>query len=359
MTAFLDRRKSIEAKLEEQHCDCLVVTALPNVHYLSGFTGSNAVLILHPGRKATLFTDPRYTVQAGQETDCAVKIVRGPLMARVAKVLNRNRSLRAGFERNRISFNSFSDLQESLGPQVTLQPVSALVETARMTKSAQEIESIRSSMHCASKALDRAIARWKPGMRESELAAEVEYLMRRNGADKPAFETIVASGPHSALPHAAPRLQTIENNRLLLIDMGAMLAGYASDMTRTFHVGKPSSASKHLYAAVLDSQLAAIDHVRAGVTGGSVDRIARQALRKHRLEELFVHSTGHGLGLEIHEAPRLGKKDKTVLEAGMVITIEPGAYRQGFGGVRIEDTVVVTQTGCEVLTHNTKDFVIL
>ena len=359
MTDVQQRRAAIEAQLAEHDCDAMVVTSLPNVRYLSGFTGSNGAVLLTPGKQPTLFTDPRYTIQAEQESDCKVKIAKGPLVVQLAKALRASRLKAAGFETGRISFSTFTELQNQVESKPKLVSLPPLVDRLRMKKSAQEIALIRASVQCNSKALIRALARFKPSMKESDLAAEIEYQMRRNGAEKPAFESIVASGKHSALPHASPRLQAIESNQLLLIDMGAMLAGYASDMTRTFHVGKPSSAAKKLYSAVLESQLAALDGVKPGATAGSVDRLARKTLEKHGLAELFVHSTGHGLGLEIHEAPRLGKKDRTVLEAGMVITIEPGAYRQGFGGVRIEDTVVVTETGCEVLTANSKELITL
>jgi Xaa-Pro aminopeptidase len=183
--------------------------------------------------------------------------------------------------------------------------------------------------------------------------------MRRLGAEKPSFETIVASGARSALPHAHPTGARLKLGQLLLIDMGAFVDGYASDMTRMLFLGRPGARVKRLYRAVLEAQLAAIDAVRPGVTTSHVDRQARHVLKKFGLDRAFVHSTGHGLGLEIHELPRIGRKDKTLLAAGMAITIEPGAYLEGFGGVRIEDTVVVTAGGCEVLTPTSKELRVL
>jgi Xaa-Pro aminopeptidase len=179
--------------------------------------------------------------------------------------------------------------------------------------------------------------------------------MRSLGAEKAAFETIVASGPRTALPHAQPTSNVLAVNQLLLVDMGALQSGYCSDMTRMLHLGTPSLKSRKLYRAVLEAQLAAIDSVREDVTAASVDQKARAVLKSHGFEKYFVHSTGHGLGLEIHEPPRLGKRDKTRLKAGMVVTIEPGAYIQGTGGVRIEDTVLVTANGCEILTPTSKE----
>jgi Xaa-Pro aminopeptidase len=203
-------------------------------------------------------------------------------------------------------------------------------------------------------ALEEALKRFKIGMRESDLAAEIDYRNRKLGAEGPSFDTIVAAGERSALPHARAGGTKIQPG-ILLIDMGAFREGYASDMTRMAHVGPPAPKYKRAYRAVLEAQLAAIDAVKPGVTTNTVDRAARSTLKRHNLAREFVHSTGHGLGLEIHEGPRIGRKDKTKLEAGMAITIEPGIYIEGWGGIRIEDTVLVTARGCEVLTPTTKE----
>ena len=183
--------------------------------------------------------------------------------------------------------------------------------------------------------------------------------MRKLGAERPAFDTIVASGARSACPHAEPSEKTIDNNELVLIDMGAQQRGYASDMTRMVSLGAPSRRVRRLYKAVLEAQLAGLDTVRAGISASAVDRGAREVLRQHGLAEQFSHSTGHGLGLEIHEEPRIGKTGKARLEKGMVITVEPGVYIEGFGGIRIEDTVLVTEDGCEVLTPTSKELLVI
>lgn len=224
-----------------------------------------------------------------------------------------------------------------------------------MRKSPQEIDWIRESVETNSRALRRAMKRFRAGMRESELAAEIDYQSRRAGAEMPAFETIVAAGLRSALPHARPTHARIETKSMLLIDMGAFQDGYASDMTRMVYLGSAPPKYRRAYRAVLEAQLAAIDTVKAGAKTSAVDKAARLVLQGHGLDRKFVHSTGHGLGLEIHEAPRLGRKDKTKLEAGMAITIEPGIYVEGWGGIRIEDTVLVTQNGCEILTPTGKE----
>jgi Xaa-Pro aminopeptidase len=236
----------------------------------------------------------------------------------------------------------------------SLEPVSGWIEELRMLKSAAELALIRRSVETNSRAFEQTIARVKPGTRERDLAAELEYRMRRLGAERPSFETIVAAGVRSALPHAQPTGGQLSSGDLVVVDMGAFQDGYASDMTRMLCVGNPSAKTKRMYRAVREAQLAAIDAVRPGVTTVSVDAAARRVLAGFGMDHLFIHSTGHGLGLEIHEPPRLGKRDRHRLKRGMAITIEPGAYIEGFGGVRIEDTVVVTETGCEILTPTPK-----
>jgi Xaa-Pro aminopeptidase len=253
-----------------------------------------------------------------------------------------------------MTFEDYQVLKDALPMRSSLEPVAGWVERQRMIKSAEEIATIRQSVQLNSKAFEEAIKRVRPGIRESDLAAEIDYRVRRNGAEASAFETIVAAGPRTALPHARPTLARVGRG-LLLVDMGAMLDGYASDMTRMLCLGRPNAQIRRMYNAVLEAQLAAVDAVRPGIEAQLVDRAARRVLAKYGLARAFVHSTGHGLGLAIHEPPRIGKKDKTPLEKGMAITIEPGVYIEGFGGIRIEDTVVVTENGCEVLTPTSKE----
>ena len=347
----------VAQQLPNLKLDALIVSALPNIRYLCGFSGSNGLLVLS-GNSATLFTDPRYTIRAAAESSAKVEIVRGSLFGAALKLIDKNRWKRIGFEANRIPYGSFIELEKSLPGKSSLHPVNGLVEEQRMVKTEIEIGLIRQSVLTNSAAFDTALKHLKPSMTENELAAELEYQMRLHGAEKAAFETIVAAGAHSALPHAQPSTEVLGANRLLLIDMGAMQAGYASDMTRMLHLGKPGAKARKLYKAVLEAQLAGIAAVKENTTAGAVDRSTRKVLKEYGYDEFFVHSTGHGLGLEIHEPPRIGKKDKTVLKAGMVITIEPGAYLEGFGGVRIEDTVLVTKTGCEVLTLTAKELIV-
>ena len=357
MTDLATRRKRVARELPEHKADALLVSGLPNIRYLCGFTGSNALLLI-TSAQAVLFTDPRYTIQAGEESgDCTVRIERGSLYEAVAKWIARKKLKRIAVERSRLTYGAYAELDEKLKLGSTLRATLGFVEKYRMVKSDAEIEAIRTSVITNSRAFAEATGSIRDGMTETDLAAELEYRMRRNGAERPSFETIVASGPRTALPHAQPT--TARLHGLLLVDMGCMQAGYASDMTRMLHLGKPGAKARKLYKAVLEAQKAGIAAVRAGVKAGDVDRAARRVLKAHGFEKEFVHSTGHGLGLEIHEPPRLGKRDGTYLQAGMVITIEPGAYIQDTGGVRIEDTVLVTESGCEILTPTPKELVVV
>jgi len=355
--AFQARREQLQKALPRMRAEAFLTTAPPNVRYLSGFTGSNGAVLVS-GERALLFTDPRYRTQSALESDCEVKIGKGPLVKEIAAQVKRLRLKSLAFESNRISFEEHAQLKEAL-PGLRLKGFAGAVETLRMVKSEDEIGTIRAAVQLNSMALEQALERFKPGMAEVDLAAEIEYQMRRLGADGTSFDTIVASGKRSALPHAHPTDHPIDLDQLLLVDMGADVAGYASDMTRTYAVGKLDTKVRRMYRAVLESQLAAIDAVKPGASCASVDRAARGVLRGYGMDQLFVHSTGHGLGLEIHERPRLGRKEMTKLEAGMAITIEPGVYQEGLGGVRIEDTVVVTATGCEILTPTGKELVVL
>jgi Xaa-Pro aminopeptidase len=354
---FANRRANLLPVLKQSRTDAFLTTALPNVHYLSGFTGSNGAVLVTDER-ALLFTDPRYQTQAPEESDCEVKIIKGSVLHGVFTWVRRLNIKTLAVEQNRLSFQEFQHL-ESAAPKLRLRPLPNVVEQLRTVKSPAEIATIRASVELNSKALQQALKRFKHKMTEVDLAAEIEYRMRHLGAEGTAFETIVASGPRTALPHAHPTSHCLQVDELLLVDMGARVAGYASDMTRTFAIGKLGPKAKRMYKAVLESQLAAIDAVKPGVTSATVDRAARAVLRGYGLDKLFIHSTGHGLGLEIHEAPRLGRKDSTKLAPGMAITIEPGVYLEGVGGVRIEDTVVVTENGCDVLTPTSKELVTL
>lgn len=351
------RRQRLCQRIRALKADAFFTSELSNVRYLAGFTGSHGAVLLTPDR-ALLFTDPRYQTQAPRESDCEVTIAKGPLLKEVASWIKRLRLKSLAIEQNRISFAEYGQLH-ALAPGVRLKPVTGEVEAVRMLKSEPEIGTIRAAVQLNSAALEQALKQFRPSMSELDFAAEIDYRMRLLGADGTAFDTIVASGPRTALPHAHPSAHAIGGNQLLLVDMGARVAGYCSDMTRTHAVGSLTPKIRRMYRAVLESQLAAIAAVKPGATCASIDRAARQVLRGYEMDKLFIHSTGHGLGLEIHELPRVGRKDNTKLQPGMVITIEPGVYLEDVGGIRIEDTVVVTARGCDILTPTGKELVVL
>ena len=354
MTPEENRRARAAELLAEPKLDALLVTNLHNVRYLTGFTGSNGAVLLRKDGAATFFTDPRYTVQSGRQVTCRIRIAKGPLTKSILQEIAARRLLHVGFEADNVTVSQLESLRKNLPSRAELKTAPGLIERLRAVKDSGEIEKIRASVITNSNALEAALKRFKIGMTESELAAEIDYQNRKLGAEAPSFDTIVAAGERAALPHAQPGNTKISPG-MLLIDMGGFREGYASDMTRMVHVGPATPKYKRAYKAVLEAQLAAVAAVKPGVTTNAVDRAARSTLKRHGLEKEFVHSTGHGLGLEIHELPRIGRRDKTKLDAGMAITIEPGVYIEGWGGIRIEDTVLVTPKGCEILTPTSKE----
>jgi Xaa-Pro aminopeptidase len=356
LTEIDQRRRTLSARLPELKIDALLVSSPANVRYLSGYTGSNGILLLAKS-DAHFFTDPRYALDAARQITCKVHIEKKPLFAAAVAVIKRKRLKKIGFESSSLRYEDYTKVKEELPLGAGLHPIGRIIEEQRMVKSAAELDLIRQSVATNSEAYSKTIRRVHAGAREMDIAAELEYQMRALGAEKAAFETIVAAGPRSALPHAHPTAHRLGENELLLIDMGATQEGYASDMTRVAHSGTPPKRILRLYKAVLEAQIAALSSVKAGITTGEVDAAARNVLKRHELDRAFVHSTGHGLGLEIHEPPRIARKDKTKLQAGMAITIEPGAYIDGLGGIRIEDTVLVTEHGCEILTPTPKDLI--
>jgi Xaa-Pro aminopeptidase len=356
LTELEQRRRSASSQLDALKVEALLVSSPASIRYLTGYSGSNGLILLTP-TQAHFFTDPRYAADATANITCKVHISRKPLIQAAADLIKRKQLRKIAFEPAWTTVDQHTQLQKALPKSAALKPIPGTIEEMRAVKSPAEIALIRRSVLANSEAFARTMKRLKPGLKEREIAAELDFQMGVLGAEKPSFDTIVATGPNSALPHAHPGARRLGTNELLLIDMGATLDGYTSDMTRMMHTGTPPPRIRDLYKAVLEAQLAAIDVVRPGIAVTKVDAAARDILKRHKLEKEFVHSTGHGLGLEIHESPRIGKKDKTKLRAGMVITIEPGAYLEGIGGVRIEDTVLVTEKGCEVLTPTPKEFV--
>ena len=303
-----------------------------------------------------LWVDPRYILQAREQAQ-GVKVMeaKGPLLEAVARWLARSGLRRAGFEESHLTYASFREFERRLSRSVRLKPAGGLVEELRYVKDQDEVECMRDAGRLTATVFDEVIRHVRPGVRESDLAADIEHRMKREGAEGAAFETMVASGPRSAMPHARPSPKLLRKSELVIFDLGAILRGYAADMTRTVFLGEPSRRIRRLYAAVREAQERASEAIRAGVRADEVDVSARSVLARKGLARYFTHSTGHGVGLEIHERPRLARGEKPRLEAGCVVTVEPGVYLEGFGGIRIEDTILVGAEGPEILTPASKD----
>jgi Xaa-Pro aminopeptidase len=353
----------LRSEIETSKLDALLITHLPNIHYLCGFTGSAAALIV-ANRGFILFTDARYRIQAKEEVRAARILIasKSPLVAAAAWLLSqqkRSTPAAVGFEPESITAGMRDRLASMLNGKARLRPSPPLVERARMVKDSTEILRIRQAVELGASLFTTACKKIRPGVREVEVAAAMEYEARCAGAGSMSFPTILAAGPRSAIVHGRASQSCIPRSGFVVCDFGVILAGYCSDRTRTVSIGRPSTDARGFYEAVLEAQLAAIAAVRPGVTCAEVDDAARGVLRQRKLSRYFTHSTGHGLGLEIHEAPRLATGQSQSLEPGMVLTIEPGAYIPGKWGVRIEDVVVVTASGCEVLTPSYKELVII
>jgi len=362
------RLRRLQASLSDHSLDVMFITHLSNIHYLCGFTGSAAALIV-ADRGFILFTDGRYRTQANDEVRGAnlknVRIViarKSPLTAAgewLAAQRISSTPIRLGIESESITAGMRERLVTALKGKVRLRSAPPLIESARMRKDATEILCIRRAVELGAGLFITARKKIRPGVREVEVAAAMEYEARCAGAEAMSFPTILAAGSRSAIVHGRASQSRIPRSGFVVCDFGVILAGYCSDRTRTVYVGRPSAEARRFYEAVLEAQLVAIAEVRPGVTCGQVDSAARGVLRRRKLARYFTHSTGHGLGLEIHEAPRLATGQSQKLEPGMVITIEPGAYVPGKWGVRIEDVVVVTASGCEVLTPLNKELVVI
>jgi Xaa-Pro aminopeptidase len=349
------RQKMFQQTLDAERLDGFVVTHPANLRYLCGYTGSNGLMLFLRGRRV-FFTDGRYTEQARDEVGGArVVIAKGQLLEAAGKLIGEAKAAAIGFESDHTSVATAAEMRKLAGKKISWKPTSGLIMGQRMIKDADELRIIREAVNMGAAVYEHALHSVIAGVRESEIAGELEFAARRAGADGMAFDTIVAGGNRSALPHGRASSQPIPRRGFVVVDSGVVLRGYCSDMTRTVHIGRASREERRWYDAVLEAQLAGIAAVRPGATAGAVDHAARQVLRRAKLDKFFTHSTGHGVGLEIHEPPRLGKTQQERLQAGMVITIEPGVYVPGKGGIRIEDMVVVTKTGCQVLTPVTKE----
>jgi len=337
--------------------DAVLVSHLPNIQYLCGFTGSAGLLLVESSR-SILFTDSRYTFQAAEEVFGArVHIAKRGLIRALGELLrSRSGRQRIGLAFGNVTVAQKQALDGAAGKRVRWAGDGNAVEKLRAVKDADEIDRMRAAAKLISEVFEDVVPEIRPGVTELDLAAKIEYGIKHRGGSGPSFETIVASGPRSAWAHARPTSKALGKRELVVFDQGAILRGYCSDMTRTVYVGRAPRKVCYLYEAVLQAQQAAKRAIRPGVKAGDVDKAARQSLERLGLAKYFTHSTGHGVGIEIHEAPRIGKGEETVLQENMVVTVEPGVYLEGLGGIRIEDDVVVTPQGAVDLTTAPRDF---
>lgn len=357
---FQARQAKLREQLAATSFDGMLVSYLPNIQYLCGFTGSAGALLVEEAG-STFFTDVRYDTQSHNEVKGAkVIIARKPILDALGEFLSRNkrRGKRStlGVEAEHFTVAEKKRFMKLRPSGMALRDAPPIIERLRMVKDDAEIQKIRAAVDLGAKIFERGLEVLRPGIREVEVAAEMELTARRGGAEGMSFSTIIASGAHSALPHGRASSLAITAGTFVVCDFGVILSSYCSDETRTVWVGKAPGDARQAYEAVREAQQAAINAVRPGIAVGEVDAAARKSLQDAGLGKYFTHSTGHGVGLEIHESPRVAARQREVLQPGMVITIEPGVYFPGKWGVRIEDMVVVTAGGCEVLTPTSKEF---
>ncbi|CAM2810077.1 Xaa-Pro peptidase family protein [Paenibacillus sediminis] len=353
-----NRLTKLREAMKQRNLEAMFITSGINRRYLTGFTGTSGfVLVTH--YEAYFLTDFRYMVQASEQVQGYSIIEHAPkVMETVGQLLASLHIKELGFEQDNVSFGTYKSYEEQL-QGIKLIPVSGLVEGLRIYKDEQEIALMQKAADLADLTFNHMLTVLKPGMIERDAALEMEFFMRRNGATSSSFDTIIASGERSALPHGVASDRVIQNDELITMDFGALLNGYCSDLTRTVAIGNPAPKLKEIYNIVLEAQLHAVEHIRPGMTGKEADALARDIIARYGYGDYFGHSTGHGLGMEVHEAPRLSKLSDDILKPGMVVTVEPGIYLPGIGGVRIEDDCLITENGVQRLTHSSKEYTVL
>ncbi|WP_123040924.1 M24 family metallopeptidase [Cohnella candidum] len=353
-----ERVRKLQGKIAEAGGQAMLVGSDVNRRYLSGFTGSHGVLLISEDR-AALITDFRYQEQAPKQAAGYEIVVHGrDINATIADLLKEWGIGKILFEDSRVTFAEHAAWTRAFVP-AQLLPAGGMIEDLRVVKDASELAIMQEAADLADRTFEHILGFIKPGLSELEVAVEMETFMRKNGASGPSFDTIVASGERSALPHGKASERIVGRDEFVKFDFGALYKGYCSDLTRTIVIGKPSDKHKEIYAIVKEAQQYALDHLKPGMTGREGDALTRDIITRYGYGDHFGHGTGHGLGMEIHEAPRLSLTGDFVLQPGMVVTVEPGIYLPGFGGVRIEDDVVITETGIQILTRSPKELIVL
>ena len=352
------RINKLRAKLRDNSIDGVLISKRENCFYLSGFTGTHSYIIITEN-ESLLITDSRYAEQAAREApNYNVIVFYSNVYEEIKNIIKKYRIKSLGFESTYISYSTYLDYVNNFEVK-KLVPLKDFIEEMRIIKDDEEIKLIRNSIKIADEAFDYVLMYIKPGIREIEIAAEIEYFIKKQGGSGPSFQTIVASGIRSSMPHAVASEKKLENGDIVVMDYGAIYHGYCSDITRTIFIGKPDEKAKHIYNTVLEAQLEALKRIRKGMASKDADYIARDVISKAGYGENFGHSLGHGVGLEIHEKPKIYSTDETIIKDGMVVTIEPGVYIKGCVGVRIEDMVLIKDTGTEILTKASKEIIML
>ncbi|MGE5559794.1 MAG: M24 family metallopeptidase [Chloroflexota bacterium] len=352
------RLSKLRSRLSEQGLEAMLVTNPLNRAYMSGFNGSAGVLLISQDT-ALLFTDFRYIERATAQAP-EYKVIRHatPMSKSIQEALAEHGIKQLGYEQDHVTVGSYEGYRTAFSG-VELVPTSGLIEGLRQYKDADELDKMRRAAAIADAAYIHILKYIKAGVTERDVALELEFFMRKNGAEKLAFDVIPASGPRGSLPHAEATGRVLQDGDLITMDFGCVYEGYCSDITRTVGIGNISDKQREIYRIVLDAQLAALKACRAGISGRELDAVARDIITEAGYGENFGHSLGHGVGREVHELPRSSPTADGVLEPNMIVTIEPGIYIPDWGGVRIEDTVVVLPDGCERLTKSTKELIVL
>ena len=358
-----NRVQKLQTYMKENGLDAMLVGSEANRMYLSGFTGSNAMLLITLDEMPIIVTDFRYIEQVGKQCPdfkCIDQAQKGALGTVFEEAKNMQLK-KIGFEAEHTSFSTYEVLQKAEG--IEWVPTKNVVERFRQIKEEAELEKLAKAESIGDLAFKAIIPfiekRWKEGLTENEVALEIERVMRQNGATGTSFNTIVASGAKSSLPHAVPGDEPLKKGDFVVMDFGCIYEGYCSDMTRTVVIGEASEKHKEIYETVLEAQRRALEGAKAGLKGKEVDALARDYIASKGYGDYFGHGLGHSVGIEIHENPRFSMAEEQVIEEGMVITVEPGIYLPGFGGVRIEDMVAITKEGIKNFTHSPKELIII
>ena len=365
MFNFQKRIDSLRAVMKENRLDAFVTSFLPHIRYLTGFCGSNALCILTRSEEVVL-TDFRYKEQIHNEVrDAKSFVVDGSLFAAAAKRNLFNKCKRVGFEKDHLVFGAFAELKKEshrsirTGKDCRWIPVSDIVESIASIKDEEEISCIKRAAAISDVVFSEILSRMRAGISECDVAAEISYLQRQHGAESDSFEAIVASGIRGALPHAKPTPRKIRKGEMVTLDFGCVYRGYCSDLTRTIAFGTPKPAARKIYSIVLDAQRKAIEAARPGLSARLLDATARSFITSKGYGNFFGHGLGHGIGLQIHESPKISSSSADMIRLGNAITIEPGIYIRGIGGVRIEDDVVIRREGPEVITTSPKELIVV